>query len=285
MKTAFFIQKVYNFTNHIDVVTDPTMKKQFCISTKELIGSIEENTNKSEDDFKVGRIVVITFSKFLIDYIKTRINLEEKEWFTPYHPYASNPVFQGLYEKKRISIIIPPMGASPIATVGEDLIYCGAKLILLACGCWGIKNDISLYDFIIPSYAVGRDGTSIYYDRKPGQKIKIDEEIVDMVINETKKLTNSFYVGKNFSFEAFYRMKKENILKLQNSGYISLENGELNVLATLCKLNGIKFGALFYNYYNPLIGWKIPWLYDTYKKCINLQGEIILNIINEYEFD
>ncbi len=33
-----------------------------------------------------------------------------------------------------------------------------------------------------------------------------------------------------------------------------MENGKLNVLATKCNKNNIKFGAIFYSYYNPLEG-------------------------------
>ena len=58
-----------------------------------------------------------------------------------------------------------------------------------------------------------------------------------------------------------------------------MENGEVNVLATICNQNKIKFGAFFYSYYNPLEGWKISWNEDRYKDCVELEGDIALATI------
>ncbi|NHJ25744.1 MAG: hypothetical protein EAX89_14275 [Candidatus Lokiarchaeota archaeon] len=255
------------------------MNKKFCISSEDLIKVIAEKTKKKENEFQVNPIVIITFSRFLIEFFKAQITLIEDNWLMPYHPYASNPIFRGSYNNKNITIINPPMGASPISTIVEDLIFCGAEVILLACGSWAIDNNIQLLDFIIPTHALGKDGTSIYYNRESNEHTIINNDIVQILIKETQRITDRFHIGKNYSLEAFYKLEKTEIVKIQKSGCISMENGELNVLATICNSKKIKFGALFYNYYNPLKGWNIPWLDKTYEDCINLQGEILLNVI------
>jgi uridine phosphorylase len=257
------------------------MSKKFCISSEDIINVVAEKTGKKEIDFRISPIVIITFSRFLIDFFKTQMIMNEDEWLTPYHPYASNSIFRGSYNNKEITIIIPPMGASSVATVAEDLIFCGAQVILLACGCWAIGKSIQLLDFIISTHALGKDGTSIYYNRRFEEQTIINEEMVKILTKEAKRLTNRFHLGKNFSQEAFYKIEKNEIIKIQKSGCISMENGELNVLAAICNANKIKFGALFYNYYNPLDGWEIPWLSENYKDCLTLQGEILLNVIQK----
>lgn len=63
-----------------------------------------------------------------------------------------------------------------------------------------------------------------------------------------------------------------------------MENGELNTITTVCKEKEIACGAIFYNYFNPLEVWSIPWLEGDYKKCVELEGEITLasirNLVN-----
>jgi uridine phosphorylase len=259
------------------------MEKKFCLSSEDVIRSAIKSSNKKEEDFEVDPYVIIFFSKFLLDYLKERINIEQKEWLDLFHPYASGQLFRGYYHGMPISAISPPMGASPISSVIEDLIFCGAKVIFLVCGSWGIGKKVKLLDYLIPTHGLGPDGASIYYGRKPDEEIEIDKEIIKILIEETKKRTKNYHIGKNYSTEALYRIKCKDIYDLQKKECISMENGELNVLGTICKQKKIKFGAIFYSYYNPLEGWAIPWLESKYKDCVNLEAEIALATIKRLE--
>lgn len=252
------------------------LHNEFCLNSKEVIEKAIEVSTKSINDFKVGDISILLFSNHLLEYLKNEINMETYEWLAPYHPYASNQLYRGEIEGITISAISPPMGASPIASVAEDLITCGAKVLLLVCGAWGIAKNIKLLDYLIPTHAIGPDGTSIYYNRKSNQETILNEEEVNIIRSETEKRTADFHIGKNYSIEAFYRIEVKNVKDLQNNGFISMENGELNILATICNQKRVKFGAIFYSYYNPLEKWIIPWLKEDYKRCVELEGEITL---------
>jgi hypothetical protein len=70
-------------------------------------------------------------------------------------------------------------------------------------------------------------------------------------------------------------------MRLQQLNFVSIENGELNVIASICRLRKINFGAIFYSYFNPLIGWKVPWINNAYSTCVELQTEIALAVIEE----
>lgn len=255
------------------------MEEKFCLSSEDVIRIAIESSKKKREDFEVDPYVIIFFSKFLLDYLKEKTNMEQKEWLELFHPYASGQFFRGNLQGKSISAISPPMGASPISSVIEDLIYCGAKVILLVCGSWGIGEKVKLLDYLIPTHALGPDGTSPHYGRKPNEETEIDKEIVKILIEETKKRTKNYHVGKNYSKEAFYKITNEEVLSLQKKGCISMENGELNVLGTLCKQRGIMFGAIFYSYYNPLDGWNVPWMRKEYRDCVNLEAEIAIATI------
>lgn len=78
---------------------------------------------------------MIIFSRFLLNYLMKKIKMEQIEWLLLFHPYASpEHIYRGKYQEIQLTVMIPPMGASPMASIAEDLIYCGAETILLICG-------------------------------------------------------------------------------------------------------------------------------------------------------
>lgn len=256
------------------------MKLNYCCTSKDVIQAAIKSSNKSIKDFEVDPNVMIIFSGFLLDYLKEKARMEKIEWLMRFHPYSTpEQLYRGKYKDLPITVLIPPMGASPMASIAEDLIFCGAKSVLLVCGSWGIGDNVKILDYLIPTHALGIDGTSIHYGRNKGEEIELNQEITDIFIEETKKRTENYHIGKNFCKEAFYRITKEEIFKLQKKGCISIENGELNVLATICNQNDVKFGAIFYSYYNPLEGWNIPWMEERYKDCVTVEGELALATI------
>jgi uridine phosphorylase len=252
------------------------MKEKYCLSSQDLVQAAIRVSNKSMKDFEVDQNVMIIFSGGLLNYIKQNVTLKESDWLLPFHPYGGGKLWRGIYEDIPLSIILPSMGASIMASVAEDLIFCGAKKILLVCGSWGIGEKVNPLDYIIPTHGLGPDGTSIHYGRKLNEEIELNKEIIDIFTEETKKRADNIHIGKNYSKEAFYRINEQEILELQKKGVISMENGEVNVLATICNNNNIKFGAIFYSYYNPLEGWNISWKDEQYKDCVNLEGDIAL---------
>ncbi|MFX1566773.1 MAG: hypothetical protein ACFFCV_00240 [Promethearchaeota archaeon] len=260
------------------------MKNNLCCTSKDVIQAAIRSSGKSPEDFNVDPCVMIVFSRFLVNYLMEKIKLSQIEWLLPFHPYsAPEYIYRSKYQDIQLTVLIPPMGASPIASIAEDLIYCGAKTILLVCGSWGIGNKVTLLDYLIPTHGLGMDGTSTHYGRESNEDIDLKKEIVEIFIEETKKRTEKYHIGKNFCKEAFYRINKSEIFELQKRGCISMENGELNVLATICNKNKINFGAFFYSYYNPLEGWHISWNENRYRKCVELEGDIALSAMLEID--
>ncbi|MFX0024105.1 MAG: hypothetical protein ACFE9S_17390 [Candidatus Hermodarchaeota archaeon] len=257
------------------------MEKEYCLTSKDVVQVAMRAYNKDMKEFKVDQNVMIIFSGGLLNYLKKEINLKESDWLLPFHPYGGGKLHRGAYEGLPISVILPSMGASIMASIADDLIFCGAKTILLVCGSWGIGEKVRLLDFIIPTHSLGPDGTSIHYGRGINEEVEINEEVIDILTEETKKRTENYHIGKNYCKEAFYLINKQEILNLRKEGCISMENGELNVLTTICNKKKIKFGTIFYSYYNPLEGWNISWNDVRYKDCVNLEGDIALATITK----
>ena len=163
------------------------MGENYCLTSKDLVETAMKVANKNMDDFKVDPYVMIVFSGSLLEYLKEKANLVQSDWLAPFHPYGGTRIHRGKYDNLPITVMMPQMGASPMASVAEDLIFCGAKVILLVCGSWGISDKVKLLDFIIPTHALGPDGTSIHYGRKFNEEIELNKEILNIFIEEKKK--------------------------------------------------------------------------------------------------
>ncbi len=255
------------------------MEKDYCLTSKDVVQAAMNDSKKTMKDFEVDQNVMIIFSGGLLNFLKEKVDLKESDWLLPFHPYGGGKLNRGIYEDMPLSVILPSMGASIMASIAEDLIFCGAKTILLVCGSWGIGEKVRLLDYIIPTHSFGPDGTSMHYGRRMNEEVELNKEIIDIFIEETKKRSDKYHIGKNYSKEAFYQINKQEIFKLQKKGCISMENGELNVLATICNKNNVKFGAIFYSYYSPLQGWNLSWKDVRYKDCVNLEGDIALTTL------
>lgn len=251
-----------------------------CITSKKVLEEAIRISGKSVEHFKINPNVLIVFSKTILEFLKENGNFTLNDWLAPYHPYAGSQIMMGTYNELELSVIIPPMGPSPISSTIEDLIQCGATKILLVCGAWALDKNISLLDYMIPTHTSGMEGITIHYGRKESQQIEIDQQIVEILIEEAKKNSdNKIHVGKNFSNEAFYRINPALIEKLNRKGFISMENGELNVLSIICQKKSIPSAAIFYNYINLKHGWKVPWLSDEYKECVIKELKIALSAL------
>ena len=144
---------------------------------------------------------------------------------------------------------------------------------------WIVKPCVS--HFVVVPKNINQSQLQSFIDTKfeKDDITTIDKEIVHIFLDEVKKRTNCYHIGKNFSIEAFYKINIEQVENLQNNGFVSLENGELNTLAAISNVRNVKFGAIFYSYYNPLEDWIVPWFQEDYKKCVELEGEITLATI------
>ncbi len=278
-------KKFNNYEENSKLLTGgKRMKQELLLASAEVVEQARKAAGKKGRNFTVDKNVILLFSNVLLEYLTRKAQLKKYSWLEDFHPYASGAIYRGRYKGTPLTVMQPPMGASPMAVVVEDLITCGAKAIFLICGAWGIGAKVKLNDFIIPTHTGGPDGTTIHYGRASEEELPLTAEIVRRFKEETAKRTENYHLGKNYAKEAFYRITRKEIIKLQEKGFIAMENGELNVLGTICRQKKVQFGALFYSYYNPLEGWTIPWLKTKeYKTTVELEGEITLAVLERLE--
>ncbi len=254
------------------------------LTSSKVVEIASKMARKKREDYAVDEKVFLLFSDLLLEYLIRKANLKKYSWLEDAHPYASGAIYRGAYNGIPLTVMKPPMGASPMAVVLEDLITCGAKNIFLVCGAWGIGPKVKINDFLLPTHTTGCESITKYYGRAEKEELPMMPGIVRLLKEETAKRTENYHTGKNYAKEAFYRLTKEEIIALQKQGFIGMENGELNVLAAVCRQKNSNYGAIFYSYYNPLEGWTIPWKKkEEYKATVELEGEIALAVLERLE--
>jgi uridine phosphorylase len=139
--------------------------------TPEQTLSTARQAGVDDDILHLGGIAVLTFSKAVVDRMEEICDAEDAEWLSPsHHPYAAPRIVKrGVFDGLSITVLVPPMGASPLSCVVEDLVACGIEAIFLVCAAWSLGPPVQFGDLIVPTFSVGQDGTSIHYGNSYGE--------------------------------------------------------------------------------------------------------------------
>ncbi len=151
------------------------------------------------------------------------------------------PIYRGYYKNIPIMAATSGMGCPSASIVVEELINCGAKIIIRIGTCGGLLKEMEPGDLIIPNAAMCFDGTTKEYDSKI-EKINSDKEISKALISSAKKQNLKYFIGINRTHDAFYE-PMENFVKLAGKGLISSEM-ECSIVFLVSSLRGMKSGAI-----------------------------------------
>jgi uridine phosphorylase len=230
------------------------------------------------EDLQMSGLAVLTFSKAIIDRMDELCGLREIAWIgSQHHPYAAVcHMWKGLYQNVDVYALVPPMGASPLACILEDLVLCGAQTVFLVCAAWSLGPPVSFGDLIIPVFASGLDGTSIHYGNAQGH-IPSHEKVIETLSAVSRTNSASFHTGGVGSCEALYRITPKMVQDFLQRGCLCMDNGEAATLFSVTETLGILGGVLFQPYIDLQRGWDPARLRgDRYRTTCRLQAEIVL---------
>jgi len=175
-----------------------------------------------------------------------------------------------------IIALIPPMGASLLACVVEDLVICSEDAIFLACAARSLGPPIRFGDLIVPAFSIGLDGTSIHNGNTSGQA-QTDPNVVETLAIICREQGARAYGGRNASCEALYRITSEMVAGFREHGFISMENGEASTLLAMARMFGFLGSVLFQPYIDLTQGWNpILLREESYRSISRLQAEVVL---------
>ena len=232
----------------------------------------------SDEELALSGIAVLTFSRGVVEHLEERCGLKDARWLGPnVHPYSGpNVVKRGEHDGLPVVVLVPPMGASPLACTIEDLSAGGVRAAFLACAAWSLGPPVAFGDLIVPSFAVGPDGTSIHYGNAEG-RIEADPAVVEALVGAARGRGAQVHVGGNACCEALYRITPEMAGGFREQGCLSMENGEAAVLFAVCRSRGMLGGAIFQPYIDLTEGWSSDRLDASYLATCRLQADVVLD--------
>lgn len=230
-----------------------------------------------EKALSLSGMAILTFSKAVVNRLVELCMLEDAEWIShPHHPYsAAELVKRGTYRGMDVIVLVPPMGASPLACILEDLAACGAQMVFLVCAAWLLGPPVKFGDLIVPSFSMGPDGTSIHYGNRL-EHILASPQVVKAFKITSDKMNVNIHVGGNASCEALYRITPKMVSDFRLHGCYCMDNGEVNTLFAVTHSFGILGGALLQPYIDLQAGWDPARIDDAYAATCRHQAEIAL---------
>jgi uridine phosphorylase len=246
--------------------------------TAEQTLSVARQVGLREADLTRTGIAIVTFSKPVVERLEDLCGLEDTTWISqPHHPYAAARVVKrGRFQGLEVTTIIPPMGASPLACIAEDLIACGVEAIFLVCAAWSLGPPVAFGDLIVPAFSLGPDGTSIHYGNQSGV-VHAHQDVVLALEQSCRARGARLHVGGNATCEALYRITPQTVHDARCHGCLCIDNGEASTLFALARTFGVPCGVLFQPYIDLTQGWNPGALREPhYRATCGLQAEVAL---------
>jgi uridine phosphorylase len=249
----------------------------YLINTEQVTAAAR-SAGSTAEDLNLSGIAVLTFNRGIVERLEELCDLEDVSWLGPHvHPYAGPRVVKrGERDGFGVMVLVPPMGASPLACTVEDLIAGGIDAVFLACAAWSLGPPVSFGDVLVPSFAVGPDGTSIHYGNTAG-RVDANPAVVTALADSARERGATVHVGGNASCEALYRISEEMVEGYRDQGCLSMENGEAATLFAVCRSSGVPGAAVFQPYIDLTEGWNPDRFDDAYEATCRLQAEVVLD--------
>jgi uridine phosphorylase len=240
--------------------------------------AVARQSGLDDERLALDGIAVLTFSRGVMERLEELCGLADAKWLSPlHHPYAASHVTKrGTFQGLDVIALVPPMGASPLACVVEDLVACGAQAIFLVCAAWSLGPPVQFGDLIVPAFSAGPDGTSLHYGNTAGY-VAAGPAIVEALAAAGRAQGATVHMGGNGSCEALYRITPEMVADFRARGCLCMENGEANTLLAMARTLGVLGGVLFQPYIELAQGWDPARLREErYRATCRLQAEVVL---------
>jgi uridine phosphorylase len=249
----------------------------FCITSQQTIAMAKQD-GLADEQLVLSGVAILTFSKLVMNRLQECCELEDFQWISPkHHPYdTAKMVMRGQYQELDINVIVPTMGASPLACIIEDLIACGVRAVFLACAAWSLGSPVRFGDLVVPDFSAGQDGTSPHYGNTTGH-IAAERTVIEALIAACCEQEVSVHIGGNATCEALYRITSQMVTDFRKSGCLCMDNGEASILFAMSRALGFISGVLFQPYINLQEGWNPSRLDERYRATCIIQADAVLN--------
>lgn len=185
---------------------------------------------------------VITFFSDAIDKMRNEGRLKE---VTCMHCETLDiPIYETIYEGRKMHLTLGFLGAAGSAGFLEELIAYGFKKIIVCGGAGVLRKDIAVGHLVIPASAVRDEGVSYHY-LAPSREVECNEEVLKIIEDDFKEHKINYIKGKTWTTDSFYRETREKAALRISEGCVTVEM-EAAAFFSVSKFRNIRLGQILY---------------------------------------
>lgn len=154
------------------------------------------------------------------------------------------PVYETLYEGKRVALVLGFLGSAGAAGYLEELIAFGCRKFIVCGGAGVLRKDIAVGHLVLPTSAVRDEGTSYHYV-EPSREIECNKHAVEIIERELIKHGIKYIKGKTWTTDAIYRETKDKVALRVSEGCLTVEM-EAAAFFAVAKFRQVILGQILY---------------------------------------
>lgn len=152
----------------------------------------------------------------------------------------------GTYEGVPVSIVSTGIGGASAAIAVEELVACGARVLIRIGSAGAVQQEVQLGDLIIAQGAVREDGASFMYVDK-GYPAVADPELTMTLTSLCREHEYACHTGIVRSHDSFYIDEEAEIMARWNKKGVLGSDMETAALLTVARLRGVQAASILNN--------------------------------------
>lgn len=197
------------------------------------------NSIKPIEGFKC---CVITFFRDVIEEMKADGKLSEVACMCS--ETVDIPIYETIYEGKKVHITLGYLGAAGSAGFLEELIAYGFNKFIVCGGAGVLQKDVAVGHLIVPSSAVRDEGVSYHY-LPPSREVECSREVLKIIEDDFTKHGINYIKAKTWTTDAFYRETKDKVALRKSEGCVTVEM-EAAAFFAVSRFRNVQLGQIFY---------------------------------------
>ncbi len=190
----------------------------------------------------IAECCVISFFR---DVIESKNNNGQLKQVASIHSETLQiPVYETIYDGKRVALVLGFLGSAGSAALLEELIAFGCRKFIVCGGAGVLQKDIAVGHLIIPTSAIRDEGVSYHYI-EPSREVECNQNAIEIIEKEFKKEDIKYIKAKTWTTDAFYRETKEKVLLRISEGCVTVEM-EAAAFFAVAKFRNVVLGQILY---------------------------------------
>lgn len=192
----------------------------------------------SVEDIGVAPVVVLSWGQRVIESLASAVGAQvSRHWFYD-EGHVVFRLYSGSVKGQHVSFVLAPEGAPATVVMMEELIACGARVILSIGWAGSLQPYAPVGTMLIPIKCIRDEGTSLHYVDK-NVTLEPDEGLLKLLEAACREVGADVVCGVQWTTDAPYRELVSRIVSYGEQGVIGVDM-ETSAMYALGKFRGIR---------------------------------------------